>query len=77
MELDALVKQHPLHERLRAQLMLSLYRSGRQGDPLAAYQDARRVLAEQLGLEPGEPLKQLQRQILNHDRLSCGRPPAR
>jgi YVTN family beta-propeller protein len=66
-ELDALVKQHPLHERLRAQLMLSLYRSGRQGDALAAYQDARRVLAEELGLEPGEPLRRLERHILNHD----------
>lgn len=66
-ELDTLVKQHPLHERLRAQLMLSLYRSGRQGDALATYQKARRVLAEQLGLEPGEPLRQLERQILNHD----------
>lgn len=66
-ELDTLVKQHPLHERLRAQLMLSLYRSGRQGDALAAYQDARHVLAEQLGLEPGEPLRQLERQILSHD----------
>lgn len=66
-ELDTLVKQYPLHEQLRVQLMLALYRSGRQGDALAAYQDARRVLTEQLGLEPGEPLRHLERQILNHD----------
>ncbi len=66
-ELDTLVKQYPLDERLRVQLMLSLYRSGRQAEALATYQDARRVLAEHLGLEPGEPLRQLERQILNHD----------
>jgi YVTN family beta-propeller protein len=75
-ELDALVKRYPLHERLRAQLMLSLYGSGRQGDALAAYQDARRVLAEQLGLELGEPLRQLERQILNHDPVLQWAPAA-
>jgi DNA-binding SARP family transcriptional activator/streptogramin lyase len=74
-ELDALVEQHPLNERLRAQLMLALYRSGRQGDGLAAYQDARHVLAEQLALEPGEPLRQLERQILNHDPALRWVPP--
>ena len=66
-ELEALVAEHPLRERFRAQLMLALYRSGRQGDALAAYKDARRLLVEQLGIEPGNELKQLERAILRQD----------
>src|SRR5262245_38416044 len=66
-ELEALVAEHPFRERLRAQLMLALYRSGRQADALRAYQDARRRLVDELGLEPGQELQQLERRILAHD----------
>jgi DNA-binding SARP family transcriptional activator len=66
-ELAALVTRHPLRERLRAQLMLALYRSGRQAEALEAYTDARRTLRDELGLEPSEELQQLQRAILAHD----------
>lgn len=66
-ELESLVSRNPYRERLRRQLMLALYRSGRQADALAAYQDARRALTDGLGLEPGEELKELERQILAHD----------
>jgi YVTN family beta-propeller protein len=66
-ELEALVREHPLRERLRAQLMLALYRSGRQAEALAAYQQARRLLAEDLGLEPGRTLQELEGAILRQD----------
>jgi streptogramin lyase len=66
-ELEALVRQYPLRERLRAQLMLALYRSGRQADALAAYLDARQTLVDELGLEPGTELHALEQRILNHD----------
>jgi DNA-binding SARP family transcriptional activator/streptogramin lyase len=66
-ELEALVRAHPLRERLRRQLMLALYRSGRQADALEAYRDGRRTLRDELGLEPGEELQELQRAILAHD----------
>jgi branched-chain amino acid transport system substrate-binding protein len=66
-ELRALVRSHPLRERFRAQLMLALYRSGRQADALDAYGDARRHLMEELGLEPGSELQRLQQDILAHD----------
>ncbi len=66
-ELEGLVREHPLRERLRAQLMLALYRSGRQADSLEAYQDARRALSDELGLEPSRKLRELQQAILRHD----------
>ena len=66
-ELEQLVRSHPLRERLRGQLVLALYRSGRQADALAAYADARRTLLDELGLEPGRPLQELQRAILAQD----------
>ena len=69
-ELESLVAVHPLRERLRGQLMLALYRSGRQAEALAAYQAARRQLDEELGLEPNESLQRLERAILVHDQRS-------
>ena len=66
-ELQTLVSHHPLQERLRGQLMLALYRSGRQSEALQVYQDARRTLAEELGLEPGQGLQRLEQSILTHD----------
>ena len=66
-ELEALVQQHPLRERLYQLLMLALYRSGRQGEALEAYRRARLVLDEQLGIEPGPALRELERSILNQD----------
>ena len=66
-ELEVLVAQHPLRERLHAQRILALYRSGRQAEALRAYQQARTVLVEELGLEPSPALQRLERGILNHD----------
>jgi DNA-binding SARP family transcriptional activator len=66
-ELEALVKQHPLRERLRAQLMLALYRAGRQAEALEAYQDARAALVDGLGIDPSPALQELERAILKQD----------
>jgi DNA-binding SARP family transcriptional activator len=66
-ELEALVVQQPLRERLRGQLMLALYRSGRQGEALEAYQAARRVLIDELGIEASPALQRLEKAILVQD----------
>jgi DNA-binding SARP family transcriptional activator len=66
-ELRQLVADHPLQEQFHAQLMLSLYRTGRQADALAAYQVVRRVLADQLGIDPGPELRLLHQRILGAD----------
>jgi DNA-binding SARP family transcriptional activator len=76
-ELEALVSRNPLRERLRAQLMLALYRSGRQADALSAYHDTRRTLVEELGIEPGPELQALYGSILRQERsLVRVAPPA-
>jgi class 3 adenylate cyclase len=66
-ELESLIREHPLRERLRAFLMLALYRSGRQADALDAYRSAREILVEELGIEPGPELRSLQERILHQD----------
>ena len=66
-DLEALVAEHPLRERLRGQLMLALYRSARQAEALHAYQVARRELSDELGLEPSGELKRLEQAILQQD----------
>jgi predicted ATPase/DNA-binding SARP family transcriptional activator len=66
-ELPALVAEHPYRERLHAQLMLALYRSGRQAEALEAFRHARRTLVEDLGLEPGRELQQLESAVLAQD----------
>ena len=63
-ELEGLVERHPLRERLWGQLMLALYRSGRQADAIATYRRARRAFADELGIEPGSDLRDLQRAML-------------
>jgi YVTN family beta-propeller protein len=75
-ELEGLVSQEPLRERLRWQLMLALYRCGRQADALDVYRKGRRVLDEELGLEPGEALQRLERAILNQDSELAAPPPS-
>jgi DNA-binding SARP family transcriptional activator len=66
-ELEGLVRLHPLREPLRRQLMLALYRSGRQAEALEAYQEVRRALVDELGIEPSHELRDLHRQILAQD----------
>jgi YVTN family beta-propeller protein len=66
-ELEGLVAEHPLRERLYSQLMLALYRAGRQGDALETFRRARRTLSQELGLEPGPQLQELERNILQQD----------
>jgi DNA-binding SARP family transcriptional activator/streptogramin lyase len=66
-ELEGLVREQPLRERLRGQLMLALYRCGRQAHALEVYRSGRRLLDEELGLEPDDELQRLEKAILNHD----------
>jgi predicted ATPase/DNA-binding SARP family transcriptional activator/peroxiredoxin len=66
-EVEALTAEHPYRERLRAQLMLALYRSDRQAEALQAYQDARCKLVEELGIEPGHELRELHQAVLAQD----------
>jgi DNA-binding SARP family transcriptional activator len=74
-ELETLVGEQPLRERLRGQLMLALYRSGRQAEALEEYRRTRKTLVDELGIEPGEALQELQRAILRHDpELEARRP---
>jgi DNA-binding SARP family transcriptional activator len=77
-ELESLVREHPLRERLRGLLMLALYRSERQAEALDVYRDARRHLVDKLGIEPGSALQDLHSAILRQDsRLKAnGRQPA-
>src|SRR5512133_2348133 len=76
-ELQQAVQERPFRERLWRQLMLALYRSGRAADALDAYQSARRVHVEQLGLEPGPELRRVQEAILAHDPAIAGGSAAR
>jgi DNA-binding SARP family transcriptional activator len=75
-QLPGLIAQFPLRERLRGQLMLALYRCGRQSDALAAYRLARELLRDELGLDPGPQLQALQRQILAGDACLDAAPAA-
>lgn len=76
-ELEALVAEQPLRERMWGQLMLALYRSGRQGDASLAYQKARRALVEELGMEPGPELRRLHGEIIRQEVATpTGSPPS-
>jgi DNA-binding SARP family transcriptional activator len=72
-DLDALVRAHPLRERLRAQLMLALYRSGRQAEALEVYRQGREALVEELGIEPSPILRSVHASILRHETFAVSR----
>ncbi|MCE0766925.1 response regulator [Pseudonocardia kujensis] len=74
-ELERRVHTHPMRERSRAQLMLALYRCGRQADALATYRHGRRVLRDELGLDPGTRLRELEQAVLRHDPGLAWEPP--
>src|SRR5918995_535927 len=73
--LEALIAEHPTHERYHAQRMLALYRAGRQSEAVDGYRAAHRTLAAEIGIEPGPELRRLQEQILAHDPALDARPP--
>ena len=75
-ELEALVAEHPLRERMRMYLMTALYRSDRQAEALDAYQDARRALVDELGIDPSPALQDLERAILRQDPSLSGEATA-
>jgi DNA-binding SARP family transcriptional activator/tetratricopeptide (TPR) repeat protein len=75
-ELRRLTREHPLREHLHALLMLALHQSGRHGEALAAYQDARRVLVAELGIEPGAELREMHQRILSADQAPSAQRPA-
>ena len=74
--LRQLVAEHPLREHLRAQLALALYRSGRQADALREFTATRALLVDELGVEPGPELQELQRAVLAHDPALNWKPAA-
>jgi predicted ATPase/DNA-binding SARP family transcriptional activator len=76
-ELERLIVEEPYRERLREQYVLALYRSGRQKEALEAYHAARRMLADELGVEPGSGLRELERAILRHDASLAAPEPRR
>jgi len=73
-ELESLVSRYPLHEGLRGQLMLSLFRSGRQAEALSGYREFQRTLADELGIDPGQTLRDLESAILNSDPVLMWQP---
>ena len=75
-ELEQLVTEHPLRERLRGQLMVALYRCGRQADALESYRAGRSLLVEELAVEPGPQLRKLQLAVLEQDTALDLPPPA-
>jgi predicted ATPase/DNA-binding SARP family transcriptional activator len=75
-ELERLVSEYPLREHFWRQLVLALYRSGRQADALAAYRRVRRILRDELGLDPGEELQRLQQAVLRHDVAEIAQRPS-
>jgi predicted ATPase/DNA-binding SARP family transcriptional activator len=74
--LNALIAEHPYRERLHAQLVLALYRAGRQKDALDAYRAAQRTLVDELGIDPGPELQSLEQRILNQDETLLSAPQA-
>jgi len=76
-EIQSLLSDHPLRERLRGQLMLALYRSGRQADALEVYREGRRILLDELGIDPSPALQELEKAVLNQDASVLAPEPSR